>query len=66
MTEAELFLLKQQVNILQELLPRYGGKTIENVFSQIKARIQYNEAKPETMNNYGTGRKKRKGYSEYC
>lgn len=29
-----------QVKTLQELLPTYGGKTIDNVLEQLKARIK--------------------------
>lgn len=41
MSEVDLFILKQQANTLAELLPRYGGKTIENVKNQLEERIKF-------------------------
>ena len=41
MSEVDLFILKQQVNTLAELLPRYGGRTIENVKNQLEERIKF-------------------------
>ena len=41
MNRLELFVLRRQADVLRKLLPRYGGKTIENVLHQIESRIEY-------------------------
>lgn len=48
MSEIDLYIIKQQVNTLAELLPTYGGRTIDNVMSMLEARIKYNENKVES------------------
>ena len=45
MNRLELFVLRRQADVLRKLLPRYGGKTIENVLHQIEERINYNTPK---------------------
>jgi len=32
--------LKEQVKVLQSLLPRYGGRTLENIIQDINARMK--------------------------
>ena len=35
--------LQQQLSVLKELSSRYGGKTLDNVISQLESRIKYLE-----------------------
>ena len=41
MSEAELFILKQQASVLKELKQRYEGKTLDNVLQQLESRIAF-------------------------
>ena len=43
MTGEELKKLRDQKQVLMELLPRYGGKTLECIIKGIASRIHYNE-----------------------
>lgn len=43
MNRYKLFIIKRQADVLRRLIPRYGGKTIDNVLRQLEARIKYNE-----------------------
>ena len=43
MTEEELKKLRDQKQVLMELLPRYGGKTLECIIKGITTRIHYNQ-----------------------
>jgi hypothetical protein len=40
MTIIEYRLILTQAEILQTLMPAYSGKTIDNILSQLKARIK--------------------------
>lgn len=39
----ELFKLRAQVSVLKDVAKEYGGRTIDNVISNIEARIKYIE-----------------------
>lgn len=44
MERNELFKLKAQVAVLKDVMKEYSGRTIENVISNIEARIKYIES----------------------
>ena len=43
MTNGEYVRVKAQVAVLKELLPVYGGKTLENIIQGLEARIAEEE-----------------------
>ena len=43
----ELFKLRAQVSVLKDVAKEYGGRTIDNVISNIEARIKYLESHAE-------------------
>lgn len=43
MTKGEYVRVKAQVAVLKELLPVYGGKTLENIIQGLEARIAEEE-----------------------
>ena len=47
MNRYNLFVIMRQANVLRNLLPQYSGKTIDNVLSQLEARIKYSNTTTE-------------------
>jgi hypothetical protein len=47
MNRYNLFVIMRQANVLRKLLPQYSGKTIDNVLSQLEARIKYSNTTDE-------------------
>ena len=52
MTEIEFDKVKIQIETLESLMPRYNGKTIDNILYGLKCRIkEFEENNQKTKNN---------------
>ena len=40
MTEIEFDNIKKQIDVIESLMPKYGGKTIDNILQGLKCRIE--------------------------
>lgn len=51
MTTADYMKVQSQIIALEELLPIYSGKTLDNIIEQLKARLK--ESEKTYRDNYG-------------
>ena len=67
MTNGEYIKTRLQIGVLQDLMPVYSGKTLDNVLQGLQARVEENENKVfnEALNNVDDYTKKLKELYDY-